>query len=77
VTTQPCKVNFYWSGPNSVIKVYAPTITILENAVAAFTYANGTTNFPINLNVTGTWYVTVIHNYYSMVIKNVTARITT
>ena len=49
VTTRACKAKFYWNGPNSDIKVYAPTITTLQNAVAANTYASGTTSFPIDL----------------------------
>ena len=78
MTTQPCKVNFYWSGPNSVIKVYAPTITNVKNAVAAYTYANETKNFSISLNFTGTWYVIVDHNIFSVFeSKNITARIKT
>ncbi len=79
VTTKACKVNFYWSGPNSSFKVYAPTITNFNNSVAAaYTYANGTKSFPINLNVSGTWYVVVEHGiYYVRYMKNVTARITT
>ena len=78
VTAQPCKVNFYWNGPNSVIKVYAPIIMNVNNAVAAYTYANGTKNFPINLNATGTWYVLVIHNNFDIInMKNVTVRIKT
>jgi len=40
VTTRACKANFYWSGPSSSIKVYAPTITTLENAVPANKYGN-------------------------------------
>jgi hypothetical protein len=78
VTTQACKVNFYWSGPNHDIKVYAPTITTLDNAVAAYTYASGTTSFPIDLNIPGTWYVVVFHNrFYIKDMKNITVRITT
>jgi hypothetical protein len=76
VTTKACKVNFYWSDPNSSFKVYAPTITNFNNSVAAaYTYANGITSFPINLNVSGTWYVVVDHSIFF--IQNVTARITT
>jgi hypothetical protein len=78
VTTRACKANFYWSGPSSSIKVYAPTITTLENAVPANKYASGTTSFPINLNIPGTWYVVVIHNKYgNMQMENITVRITT
>jgi len=71
VTTRACKAKFYWNGPNSDIKVYAPTITTLENvygitrlqdAYASYTYARGTTSFPIDLNIPGTWYVVVVHN---------------
>ena len=65
VTTKACKVNFYWSGPNSSFKVCNPTITNFNNSVAAaYTYANGITSFPINLNVSGTWYVFVDHGIF-------------
>jgi hypothetical protein len=67
VTTRACKAKFYWSGPNIEIRVYAPTITTLQNAVAAFSYASGTTSFPIDLNIPGTWYVVVLHNIISLV----------
>ncbi len=78
VTTKACKVNFYWNGPNSVIKVYSPTITNLDSAVAAFTYQSGTTSFPIDLDIPGTWYVAVFHNIFFVDhMKNVTVRITT
>jgi hypothetical protein len=78
VTTRACKAKFYWNGPNSDIRVYAPTITTLQNAVAANTYASGTTSFPIDLNIPGTWYVVVNHNiYYVVDMKNITVRITT
>ncbi len=78
VAIKACKVNFYWTGPNSVIKVYAPTITNFENAVHASEYPSGTTSFPIDLNIPGTWYVAVFNNLYFVVnIKNVTVRITT
>ncbi len=78
VTTRACKAKFYWNGPNSNIWVSAPTITTLQNAVAAFSYASGTTSFPIDLNIPGTWYVVVNHNiYYLDYIKNITVRITT
>jgi len=78
VTTRACKAKFYWNGPNSDIKVYAPTITTLQNAVAANTYASGTTSFPIDLNIPGTWYVVVFHNIgYLSPTKNITVRITT
>jgi hypothetical protein len=78
VTTRACKAKFYWNGPNSDIKVYAPTITTLQNAVAANTYASGTTSFPIDLNIPGTWYVVVVHNIFNWEdMKNITVRITT
>ncbi len=78
VTTRACKAKFYWSGPNSEIMVYAPTITTLKNAVATFSYASGTTSFTIDLNIPGTWYAVVKHNngdFYKL--KNITVRITT
>ncbi len=78
VTTKACKVNFYWTGPNSDIKVYAPTITNFHNAVHASEYPSGTTSFPIDLNIPGTWYVAVFHNISILAyIKNATVRITT
>jgi hypothetical protein len=78
VTTRACKAKFYWNGPNSEIRVYAPTITTLQNAVAANTYASGTKSFPINLNIPGTWYVVVFNNIWDdSAMKNSTVRITT
>jgi hypothetical protein len=77
VTTRACKAKFYWNGPNSSFKVYAPTITNINNA-AAFSYASGTTSFPIDLNIPGTWYVVVNHNIFNVNhMKNITVRITT
>jgi hypothetical protein len=72
------KIKYLFLGSNSVINLYDPKIMNLSNAVAAFTYASGTTSFPIDLNVSETWYVVVIsNNFYIEKLKNVTARITT
>jgi hypothetical protein len=78
VTTKECKVNFYWSGPNTFFRVFAPNkFWDVSYNIPIFTY-QGVTSFPINLNVTGTWYVDVVHNITRIEnLINVTVRITT
>ena len=77
ITSQPCRVFFYWIGPSSSFAIYAPNKTRISGTPIS-AIANGTTSFNIDLNMMGTWYVAVQHNiFYTDSMKNITVKVTT
>jgi hypothetical protein len=75
VTTKPCKVNLYWTGPIAQFRVF---LNLISTTTQYLILTWGTKNFSMDLNTSGTWYFSIKNSVYDFTkLSNTTVNITT